>query len=898
MANKNRVKKKRAEKRKLAKLLKAAEKINSSNDLIKEEAQLSETAFAFCKSAKNDLVQPPKAKTKNNNNFNSINNASLMGISTAGLIVPDNSTVEHFVDGDQVPFRPKDVSNSEIIEQIEEGEDFSGVDVPENSLTNSTPNSNNDIGLDEAPRAAPATESSTTQGEMTPQVIEGQLVDDTAPDPSGKEARTKPTGIFKVPVYGVIVSNDYDMPPFNGEIVTPESIIDAINWANSSPFVERIVMDYNSPGGDLYLGQEVVETIVNSKKPILAYISQYACSQAYLYASAAQTIVAGKDAIVGSLGIMTSYMTPEQLEGSSISANASKKNSQESSIKIGNELEELYHSTIARGRKTTLSDVRRNYGEGEEVIASRALSVGMIDEIKSRNQFYLDLAKDIDFKYNGESMLDEANVGDVSIDTNSNFEIYSTEIVSNEEASAASMPTTKENKEEDIPKALKAEAVVGKASASLNTFDKDVFLKEFYHLYNKDLSNDPKSSAKTQNNQNKIKSNETIANKTAQNVNVNTSPLVREDKSKDIKMSNDKNSPTTDGESNIEHTNLNTSEQANLHEQVARTAATATAETMKKLQETDDSEILKISKDDLMAMLELTATKTEENIISTLNAEKKAEEEARKAKLQRRDAILKATADSVDSSIAEMMADNEDLADKPAEVIIGLLSSMKTQSPKNTHKNTHKEPSENQVNPELMNDVGLDTVATNTSNTSIAEQVVNQAQQAQQAAAQEQAPTTEEAPSELSLMEARLKEMEKLLFNKQEEEKQRQDVFNQEIEHDSSVTSPMIAAMEQQQNQPAAAYSAGTDPLSGARMTYIDQTNGATAQAAPVFDEDKEFAALLKGFNKDIDDAKASALIASENKCSEIFGSMNSAPVRVETLQRMGVDSHPYKKGI
>ena len=87
-------------------------------------------------------------------------------------------------------------------------------------------------------------------------------------------------------------------------IITPEMVKTAIIKADSDNSVSSIVIDLNSPGGSPVASEEIMNTINNTKKPVVVWISDVGASGAYLAASSADKIVASPSSMVGSIGVI------------------------------------------------------------------------------------------------------------------------------------------------------------------------------------------------------------------------------------------------------------------------------------------------------------------------------------------------------------------------------------------------------------------------------------------------------------------------------------------------------------------------------------------------------------------------------------------------------------------
>lgn len=174
-----------------------------------------------------------------------------------------------------------------------------------------------------------------------------------------------------------------------------QGIATAFEAMEEDDSVEKILLDINSPGGAVSGLIELAEVIGRSKKPVLAYCEGITTSAAYLMASTASKIYSTKQTMIGSIGVIVSYLDDSKLmsdigyEVVTIrSKNAQKKNldlkSDEGRAEIQksvNELETLFIAKIANNRGVTPDDVIAKFGQGLTFHAEEAMGLGMVDEI-------------------------------------------------------------------------------------------------------------------------------------------------------------------------------------------------------------------------------------------------------------------------------------------------------------------------------------------------------------------------------------------------------------------------------------------------------------------------------------------------------------------------------------
>jgi len=107
-----------------------------------------------------------------------------------------------------------------------------------------------------------------------------------------------------IPIHGEIAYGSSDI--LSGSVVNPETIKKQMKDAEEDASVSAILLDINSPGGTPVASTEIMETVKNCQKPVVAWISDTGASGAYLVASGADKIVASKSSWVGSICVILS----------------------------------------------------------------------------------------------------------------------------------------------------------------------------------------------------------------------------------------------------------------------------------------------------------------------------------------------------------------------------------------------------------------------------------------------------------------------------------------------------------------------------------------------------------------------------------------------------------------
>ena len=201
-----------------------------------------------------------------------------------------------------------------------------------------------------------------------------------------------------IPVYGMITHRANMMSEFSGGTST-ESLSAQIRQAVNDPNVKAIVMDIDSPGGDVDGVDELASEIYSARKSksITAVSNCLCASAAYYLASQANEVVVSPSSLTGSIGVYTMHEDDSEMlanagikytlikygenkaEGISTEplSDSAKANLQEMVDTFGLSFEKA----VARGRGVALAEVQKKFGNGRVFDAQKAVRVGMADRV-------------------------------------------------------------------------------------------------------------------------------------------------------------------------------------------------------------------------------------------------------------------------------------------------------------------------------------------------------------------------------------------------------------------------------------------------------------------------------------------------------------------------------------
>jgi len=95
---------------------------------------------------------------------------------------------------------------------------------------------------------------------------------------------------------------------FGSTAASANDYVDLITSAEENPSIKVIVLDINSPGGEVVASKTIAKAISETNKPTIALIREVGASGAYWIASASDQIFADEASIVGSIGVIGSYV--------------------------------------------------------------------------------------------------------------------------------------------------------------------------------------------------------------------------------------------------------------------------------------------------------------------------------------------------------------------------------------------------------------------------------------------------------------------------------------------------------------------------------------------------------------------------------------------------------------
>lgn len=197
-----------------------------------------------------------------------------------------------------------------------------------------------------------------------------------------------------VPIHGVMMKNDYC-----GSIGTA-TMSKLIVQANQDPSIKSIVLSIDSPGGSVDGTEQLANSIIQSKKPIVVHAEMMG-SAAYMAGSGAKEIVInGLTSMVGSIGTMATIRDVRGLQEKNgikelkiFASRSIHKNRSTMEALDGNPdayvkefldpINDVFENMVASGRNGKIDLEKEDVMTGKIYLGKQAVKVGLADKMGS-----------------------------------------------------------------------------------------------------------------------------------------------------------------------------------------------------------------------------------------------------------------------------------------------------------------------------------------------------------------------------------------------------------------------------------------------------------------------------------------------------------------------------------
>lgn len=219
-------------------------------------------------------------------------------------------------------------------------------------------------------------------------------------------ARTTPNTaqtVAVIPVYGTILPKAVNVGSLRGGTGL-DQLVDAVNAAAADPKVTSILLDFDSPGGQVDGVPEAAAAIraARAEKTIVGISNTMAASAGYWLFSQCTECVVSPSAEVGSIGVFAIHNNIAEMQRlmgidpTIISAGKYKTElsplgplSEEARAYTQANVDHYYGlfvADVARGRGAPIATVRDDFGQGRMITSQAAVKAGMADRVATFDQ--------------------------------------------------------------------------------------------------------------------------------------------------------------------------------------------------------------------------------------------------------------------------------------------------------------------------------------------------------------------------------------------------------------------------------------------------------------------------------------------------------------------------------
>ncbi len=230
-----------------------------------------------------------------------------------------------------------------------------------------------------------------------------QRNEDPSDDLDDDELELEVPGFKEIAINGVLSNNPSLVEQLLGACDV-NKVYSQIQEAGDDPTIDKILLCFNSPGGETSMIEELGQLIseVSQKKLVIAYVQGVCASAAYWLCSQANSVVTIKSARLGSIGVYSLLIDQsEKMEKEGVKVNAiiSKK----SPMKLAGApfkpltdeeramFQEQVEKTDSKFREAVLSkrDIKSEHMDGRVFDGTEAVQFGYADGIvKDKNELY------------------------------------------------------------------------------------------------------------------------------------------------------------------------------------------------------------------------------------------------------------------------------------------------------------------------------------------------------------------------------------------------------------------------------------------------------------------------------------------------------------------------------
>jgi protease IV len=170
---------------------------------------------------------------------------------------------------------------------------------------------------------------------------------------------------------GSIMGGEGGSDPIFGETMGANRVIRDIKQATRNSYISAIILRINSPGGSAIASEKIWNAVIEAKKekPVIASISDLGASGGYYIAMAADTILAQRSSLVGSIGVFIGKFSLKELYK-----------------KIG-----INTESVKRGKNSQLFSFTSKFSDSERQVVRKLISdnynnfVSKVADLRNKN---------------------------------------------------------------------------------------------------------------------------------------------------------------------------------------------------------------------------------------------------------------------------------------------------------------------------------------------------------------------------------------------------------------------------------------------------------------------------------------------------------------------------------
>lgn len=201
--------------------------------------------------------------------------------------------------------------------------------------------------------------------------------------------------------------------PISGPIFRYANILTDISGATSvevlatdfraaldDPNIRGIVLEIDSPGGQIAGISEFADQVANAGKPTVAYISDLGASAGYWIASAAEQVIIRDTAAAGSVGVVATLRRDKKDDRIQIVSSQSPRKRVDPETEDGravlqavvDDIADVFIARVASFRGVSADHVLEHFGQGGILVGRNAVRAGLADGLGSLESIIAGLA--------------------------------------------------------------------------------------------------------------------------------------------------------------------------------------------------------------------------------------------------------------------------------------------------------------------------------------------------------------------------------------------------------------------------------------------------------------------------------------------------------------------------